>query len=60
MYVSYNVKRLVLNCKMLFFDVIGPGVSFQSLVPLLLKLDEALPLVFFTITFFAAADLVFF
>ena len=46
-YGSYNDKRLVLNCKILFFDVIGPGKSFQTLVPVLLKLDEALPLVFF-------------
>ena len=54
MHGSYNIKRLVLNCKMLFFDVIGPGKLFQSLVPLLRKLDEALPLVFSTITFFEA------
>ena len=57
MHGSYNIKRLVLNCKMLLFDVIGPGKLFQSLVPLLRKLDEALPLVFSTITFFEA-DLV--
>ena len=45
---------------MLFFDAIGPGKLFQSLVPPLRKLDEALYLVLSTITFFEAANLVFF
>ena len=43
MHGSYKDTRLFLNCKMLFFDVIGLGKSFPTLVPLLLKLDKALP-----------------
>ena len=30
MHGSYNIKRLVLNCKMLLFDVIGPGKLFHD------------------------------
>ena len=55
MYGNYIDERLILNCKMLFFDLIGTGKSFQTLVPLLLKLEEALPLVSITMTFSAAA-----
>ena len=34
-YFTYKTKRLFLNCKMLFFDAIDLGKSFQTLVPIL-------------------------
>ena len=58
MYNCHNDKRLALNCKMLFFGVTCPGKSFQTFIPITLKLGEALALACSTWILFFPADLV--